>query len=369
MVGAGPAGSRAAELLAEQGLDVVLFDPKAPWEKPCGGGLTPRLFEEIPGLSEVRPQARPVERAWIESGRDVGFAVRLPEPIWMISRKSLGNWQLQRALTAGATHEPVKVEAVARVGGGWEVGTDDGAWRVGFLVGADGAASRVRSLVAPAFRPELVPARVTYPPHHDRDADTLTLRFYRGVTGYLWDFPRLDHRSVGIEVADGGWPRDALDRKIDEFRELVERDAPVPSPRAGAVIGTARLGHGDFSAIAGPGFALLGDAAGLADPMTGEGIRNALRSASLLSRARSMKPGAWSRTYAALARRTFGSELRAARLLRRALSESGLGVRLVERAASSGLAYTTVAALLGTLAMHDYGLMPFLRRWRRVRLP
>ena len=58
IVGAGPAGARGAELLAAQGARVLLFDPKAPWEKPCGGGLPPPVFEEIPELDELLPRAR-----------------------------------------------------------------------------------------------------------------------------------------------------------------------------------------------------------------------------------------------------------------------------------------------------------------------
>ena len=44
IVGAGPAGARAGELLADAGAEVVLLDPKAPWEKPCGGGITAGTF-------------------------------------------------------------------------------------------------------------------------------------------------------------------------------------------------------------------------------------------------------------------------------------------------------------------------------------
>jgi flavin-dependent dehydrogenase len=300
----------------------------------------------------------------VETDTGAGFTIRLPEPIWIISRESLARWQLDRAVGAGATHEASKVRGVARVGDGWEVDTDGGAWRLGFLVGADGAASRVRRLVAPRFSVELVPARVRYPTGPEPDLDTLVLRFYEGVAGYLWDFPRLDHRSVGIAVADSTWQRAALDARIDEYQEAAQRDEPFPPRRAGAVIGTAGLGHGDFSAVSGPGFALLGDAAGLADPFTGEGIRNALRSASLLGDARSSGTREWARAYADLARATFAREFRAARVLRRSLSESGLGVWLIERARTSDLAYSAVAALLGMLASHEYSLPRFLRRWR-----
>lgn len=48
VIGAGPTGARAAELLARHGASVLLFDPRARWEKPCGGRLTPAAFDEIP---------------------------------------------------------------------------------------------------------------------------------------------------------------------------------------------------------------------------------------------------------------------------------------------------------------------------------
>lgn len=53
VVGAGPAGSRCAELLAHRGVGVLLLDPKAPWEKPCGGGLTAAALAHTPELHEL----------------------------------------------------------------------------------------------------------------------------------------------------------------------------------------------------------------------------------------------------------------------------------------------------------------------------
>jgi flavin-dependent dehydrogenase len=115
--------------------------------------------------------------------------------------------------------------------------------------------------------------------------------------------------------------------------------------------------------MAGDGFALLGDAAGLADPFTGEGIRNAFRSAALLGAAYSPHDRAWPRAYARMARHEFGRDLALSSLLRLALARTRLGVTLVRRAGSSDDAYALVAAILDTLALHDYGAGAFLRRW------
>jgi len=366
IVGAGPAGARAAELLAGQGADVLLLDPKAPWEKPCGGGLTSALFDDFPELEQVKPLARAINRARVELGPQAGFDVRLDTPIWMIAREALARWQLDRALEAGASHEPARVTSIERSRHGWLLETDRGALEALCLIGADGAASTVRSAVAPALAVELMPTRVAYPPIDGPPPEALVLRFFHRRVGYLWDFPRLDHRSVGIEVDAGTWRRPELDGRIDEYHQASAGQATASLTRAGAVIGTAQHGHGDFSRIAGPGFALLGDAAGFADPFTGEGIRNALRSAQLLAEAWRMGRSDWTRTYPALARAAFAREFAVARLLRRLLSETGAGVRLVESALASDLSYAIVVATLGVVSVHDYGLGHFLRRSLRA---
>jgi flavin-dependent dehydrogenase len=357
IVGAGPAGARAAELLARRGADVVLLDPKAPWEKPCGGGLTPSLFDEIPELKDVWPLAREVHRARIELDAETGFDTGLDVPLRIISREALGRWQLARALQAGARHLAVRVGRIERTRDGWLLESGADRLEVSTLLGADGAASTVRAAVAAALPVELVPARVTYPRRGGAWPDVVVLRFFPDVVGYLWDFPRLDHRSVGIEASRGPHTRSDLDRRIDAYRET---EPTEDAPRTGAVIGTTRHGHGDFSHIAGHGFALLGDAAGFADPFTGEGIRNALRSADLFAEAWAMGTD-WPTTYPTLARRAFAREMAVARLFRRTLSESGLGVKLVEWAVRSRLAYAFVTTTLNTASEHAYAPRRLLR--------
>ena len=364
IVGAGPAGARAAELFAALGADVVLFDPKAPWEKPCGGGLTATLFDEIPDLAEIQPLGRPVDLARVQLGSTIGFEVRIERPLWIVAREDLSRWQLHRALTAGAAHVPSRVTDVTRTSCGWILATDYGEIRVETLVGADGAASIVRRATGCGLCLEPLAARVEYPREQAAVPDALVLRFFPGLVGYLWDFPRLDHRSVGMEIASGATSRAVADAAIDEYLGPMEWRPPGRT-RRGAVIGTARLRPGRFSRIAGDYFALVGDAAGLADPFTGEGIRNALRAAALLATAYASGRADWTARYARLARREFATELAVAALLRRVLSESRLGASLVERAVDSEGAYAFVAAILDALSAHDYRPLRFAHRWHR----
>lgn len=363
VVGAGPAGARVAELLARQGRTVALLDPKAPWEKPCGGGLTPPAFREIPELEAIKDAARPVHRVRIETDPDQGFSVELEEPIWIVSRLALSRWQLDRAVEAGAEHLPFRVRDLRRTYDGWRLSTDSGVIATDFVVGADGAASLVRRVAAPKFRVELAPTRVAYPTGVGPTPDHAVMRFFAGLAGYLWDFPRPDHRSVGIGVPGGTKARPWLDGEIDLYRDSGEDCSCRGMERAGAVIGTAQLGHGDYAQIAGNDFALLGDAAGFADPLTGEGIQNALRSADLLAQAMTAeRPTA----YRALARKAFEAEFAVARIARRFVFEGDFGVGLVRWAARSWLGYATIAAVVNAVNEHGGGVRRFSRWWSRA---
>jgi flavin-dependent dehydrogenase len=307
VVGAGPAGAR-----------VLLWDPRAPWEKPCGGGLTAALTDAVPEIAEVLPRSRPIDHVRITTDQNVPpLELELRRPIHIIARHTLGAWQLERARSAGAWVTATAVRTPVRDGkGGWSVSEA----RVRFLIGADGAASTVRAAAAPTLRIALEPTRLAYVP--TSGSDEMVLRFEQGIDGYAWDFPRPDHRSVGAVAAPGstGGTRARLDSAVAAI-------AP-PGGQHGAVVGSALypMRHG-YPEIGGDDFALLGDAAGLADPATGEGIANALRSADWAAetflRDRSF------RRYGALVAARLGAELRDARWLRYLLYKRGYAVRLV----------------------------------------
>lgn len=370
IVGAGPAGARAAELLSEAGASVLLWDPKAPWEKPCGGGLPASAPENVPELREIVPEARRIHAVRVEVSPETGYTVDLDRPMYMLSRAALGRWQLERAGGCGAELTPSPIREIERRPPGWRLRNGNGdAWTVRLLVGADGAASLVRRVASPDARVELAPTRVAYPRGPGTTPDTVVLRFYDEVDGYLWDFPRPDHRSLGIGLLPGSWSRPRMDGEVDEYRRSRENCECDPPPRAGAVIGTAQLGHGDYSVVGAADVALLGDAAGFADPATGEGIENALRSAGFLAEAYAADGDF--RSYPSRARAVLEPEFRAARLLRSVLFDRGLGLWLVRRGMSADWVHALATAVTNAVNEKDPGPLAFLRRaaaaYRRVR--
>jgi flavin-dependent dehydrogenase len=328
IVGAGPAGSLLAGRLAAGGMEVTVFDASHPREKPCGGGLTRKALSALPPEPEDDPlPARRVSRCRFEAD-GAAVEVALGEPMAVAARRDLDAWLLRRATRAGARHVAERVVAVAR----GEVRTAaTGRQCFDLVVGADGATSLVRrSFLGPFPKERLVMAVGFYLP----GTAPLVVRMTPPLAGYLWLFPRVDHVGVGICAPLGAVPTQALvDRleremtlafpgMLDSRAERYAHTIPCPSTEPRSILEAA-----------GDGFALVGDAAGLADPITGEGIFYALRSAALLAETL-LAEGSPAR-YPERALEDFGLDLTRAARLHRRFYAPGFAGRMVRYAARS----------------------------------
>lgn len=314
IVGAGPAGSMAALEFAKQGALVSIFDPSHPREKPCGGGLTGKSLALLPtGPAHDPLPARRVQHCRFDTARSLMIELDLGEPVGIVSRADFDAWLLRRAVEAGARHvndRITRVDATGRVKslGGIEETFD-------LVVGADGANSLVRRTFLAATPKE---RRWMACGWFARGDSEMVVRFLEGVEGYLWLFPRAGHVGVGIGAPLGHPPtRDLLallEREVARAFPAMARDEDTPYyahtiPSPGEDGATLRE-------MAGEKWALVGDAAAIADPITGEGIFYALRSGQLL--AQTILSGGSPRTYGDRAMEEFGHDLmRAARLYRR----------------------------------------------------
>jgi len=158
IVGAGPAGCRAAYRLARGGARVALIDGSHPREKPCGGGVTGRALELVrDSIDAAAFEAVGIETAtFVDGGR--AATMRLDEPdlngrgLAVVARREFDGALLRAAAAAGASLVESRMIAVDRSIGGWRVFTRGGTVDAGWLVGADGPNSLVRRRVSQPFR-------------------------------------------------------------------------------------------------------------------------------------------------------------------------------------------------------------------------
>ncbi|HEX6738108.1 MAG TPA: NAD(P)/FAD-dependent oxidoreductase [Vicinamibacteria bacterium] len=364
IVGAGPAGALAGYRLARDGHEVVVFDASHPREKPCGGGLTARALDLLPPAPASDPlPARFTDRCQFESASGRAVELRLPRPVAIAPRRELDAWLLRRAVEAGAQHRPQHVAAVEP--GARRLRTREGQEETfDLLVGADGADSVVRRA---ALGPLPTARRAMAVGWYARGTAEMTVRFLPGVAGYLWLFPRPDHVGVGACAPLGVPPTRDL---VEQLRTEVARRYPaLADEEAGLYAHTIPSPSADEASIleiAGEGWALVGDAAALADPITGEGISYALESAAILADRVRGEGGVAAYPAALLA--AFGRSLVKAAAIHDRFFAPGFTARMVSFGARSAAVREVLADLV--LGRQDYlGLKRrLLRRGPRVLL-
>ena len=357
MVGAGPAGALLSYALARDGAAVTVFDASHPREKPCGGGLTAKALALLPQAPADDPlPVRWVEACRFESGSGEGVELLLGQPVAVGARRDIDAWLLRRAVQAGAVHLAERVVAVDPAGA---VRTSTGrSASFDVVVGADGAGSLVRrTFLAPTPPAQLTMAAGWFAP----GVSPMVVRFTPGLAGYMWLFPRRDHVGVGICAPLGLVPtRDMVGRLEAEvarsFPAFTDPDAEryahtIPSPSADPHC---------ILELAGDRWALVGDAAALADPITGEGIYYALRSAVVLAEA--LRAGGSPSRYPQAALEDFGRDLLKAVAVRDRFYAPGFARRMIAYSARS----RAVRDVLGDLVLGRQGYLGLKRRLLRT---
>ena len=281
VAGAGPAGSTAARLLAQRGASVLLLDrARFPREKPCGGGVTIRAAACLNlDLSPIIERTVYGARFFLGLGPAFDRWYRQPWT-YMTQRCRLDSFLAEAACEAGSDfHDGEAVRAVEMDDGQVTVRSRGGAYRARTLIAADGAngvSSRSGGL-RPQFE-EAVALEGNLPSSPDVSAqwrERIALDLGGWTGGYGWVFPKGDHLNLGVGV----WKYAALNLR-PKLADLCRRygfDAAKLENLRGhhlpmRVPGTP-VARGPLLAV--------GDAAGLIDPLTGEGIHMAFLSARL----------------------------------------------------------------------------------------
>lgn len=281
IVGGGPGGATAAYFLGEAGLRVLVLERETlPRYKACGGGLSAHILKQFPFSFEPVIETR--VRAMSYAIGEKTITIPLPaRSVWTVMRGQfdahiLAHAQAEVRQGAAVRHVYETQDAVV-------VETRNGdIFKGRFLIGADGANSVVARLLglrrgkitAAAIEAEVPVA----PDVMDRFGESLLFIFGEIRQGYLWIFPKSDHLSVGIA---------ALRPKPGELQTTLKR---VMSRHEVSLDGLELKGHPipiyiGSEPIATKRSLLVGDAAGLADPLSGEGIRLAVKSGRIAAEA------------------------------------------------------------------------------------
>jgi geranylgeranyl reductase family protein len=281
IAGAGPAGSTAAYRLAKAGASVLLADKaRFPRDKPCGGGLTMRAVRQLPFSVEpvVEDRTSTVQLGLDFRGR---FERTTERPLVLMTQRSrLDAFLAEQAADAGADfRDGARVDDLTLLDGRVRAAVDGHKVAANWLLCADGVngtAARSVGLDGGRTYGVALEGNVRYGVVAEEDyRGRLFLELANVPGGYGWVFPKGDHVNVGV----GGWEREGprMRRHLSRFcREYGIPESSLENVRGyrlPLLHARARLAKGRA--------ALLGDAAGLVDPLSGDGIYEAFLSAKL----------------------------------------------------------------------------------------
>lgn len=338
VVGGGPAGASCAFHLAARGVDVLLLDKATfPRDKVCGDFVGPVAITELAPMGVVEAATAAASNVVRRAGvfldgehvvtRPLPHKAGHPDHGLVIPRTVLDHWILEAAARCGArVAEDAAVVGFEATGDHVEVVVEPAAaggsrrtLRAGLVIGADGSNSTIgNQLRGPVPRRDRILAVRAYFAATAGPPDRADLLFHTTTfPGYTWVFPTgPDTANVGVGVASESFPRSTVHLR-PMLEDLMASD-PALRRRIGA---TARMvgrikgfplsTYNPGMAITGPRVLLVGDAAGLINPINGEGIQYALSS------------GRWAAEVVAEARRTDFSRDSLARYASRVRAELG----------------------------------------------
>jgi geranylgeranyl reductase family protein len=290
VIGAGPGGSTAARYLANQGYEVCLIDKDHfPRDKPCGGGFAPSLVDEFPYLKKRQGDfLKGICRVGVLHSSNQKTVLRGRADMVVALRTDFDNALFESALDSGVTAKTgLRAKSLTIAADSAKVELSKGQFVAArIIVGADGATSMVArrthlniswpSSSVTACRVVEIPAK----PGDviDRYSDDLEYHFFAnlgGLPGYGWIFPKLETINVGLGIV--GKFAQGLPRYFNIFikmlmkRGYIKRSANLKGAK-GALVptgGTIRKSYAHRCL-------LVGDAAGMVNPITGGGIAHAM---------------------------------------------------------------------------------------------
>lgn len=282
IAGAGPAGAMAALECARSGLSVLIIEKEhLPRSKTCAGGVTAAAVN----LLGCRIPDEIIEaRCSTFLGYYGTKSIRInteKEFMFVVSRDKFDFWLVKMALQAGAAlREGEKVTSFDINSDGVTVKTQFSGYAGRLLIGADGVNSTIAKAIRGPFRKTdlalCLCADCDIPDHRNFNRGQIEIHYGPLPMSYSWLFPKNDSISCGM----GGWFSEASALKSALYGFMEKRGIKKQPVRGHGIPlgGISRVTVGDRVLLA-------GDAAGYADPFTGEGIRYAIASGRLAAKA------------------------------------------------------------------------------------
>jgi len=360
VVGAGPAGSAAAITALAQapgGLRVGLLDKaEFPRDKLCGGLFTGRARRALGAVFDTTPPAPlflPCDHMRFGASGRVLSEFRNAPLLHLTMRRQMDSWLRDMAITAGAAAITGQFHSLDEASSRLYL-RDGSVLRYGVLIGADGVNSALaRALFGRAFDPdtigfglELEAPRPAFEPHDM----AVEIDFDAVRWGYGWSFPKAEITTIGVGGVNA--------RNADMKRCMAQYETQLGLKPGCARLKGQYLPFGDFRRKPGRGAVILvGDAAGLVDPITGEGIALAIESGALGARAarRALQDGHPERTARSYTRdlRPIHAGLRQAGMWRRLIFSDLLRPAFLAAFSGSRLPVRFLHLLAGELDYDD----------------
>jgi geranylgeranyl reductase family protein len=281
VIGAGPAGALLAYLLAIRGLQVILVEKaRLPRIKPCGGGLNQKTVALLP-FAIAPVVERVVQRLVFTQKLHHAFTRIYPEPlVTLVTRCRFDHFLVQQAAAVGVqVYDSCRVTRLEDGLQRLTLHANGLSWHSRYIAFADGAKGTLRrqlGFAATAPHDIGLDMEVAAGPECPWTPETLYLDWGSWPQCYAWAFPKADHWSIGVKG-----PALQSGLLVSYLRQFMQRWQLQPAngklPYLAHMLPTRPSG---MSLVRGRAL-VLGDAAGLLEPFTGEGIYYALRSAYL----------------------------------------------------------------------------------------
>lgn len=282
ILGTGPSSLYLGLLLSHRGWNVKVFDPRTPWERPRGAGLSTDALSELPHF-EGFTEWKEIDAIRVVSPRNKEEVIHCSQPLRVGGREEITDFLQERVLEKGIEISASKFDGFEKREGRWVVRTKDGEENFDLLVGGDGASSIARKGFGLPVTAEEMTIEVSYEAPHILDSGrTGLIRFLKELPGFFWAMPHRRGTVVRLWATSRRLHARTLLEKLDHMAQHL-LEVPPSAAKARTVAHLPVFRKIDPKTLFGKDWALIGDAAGLVNPLSQDGLYFGLKSAAVLA--------------------------------------------------------------------------------------